>query len=58
MDSGFASFRSRPGMTPVGTVGARCFLIQLSNSPRHSRPKDGVASLAYTRITPASWMQA
>jgi hypothetical protein len=29
----------------------------MSNSPRHSRPKDGVASLAYARITPASLMQ-
>jgi hypothetical protein len=30
----------------------------MSNSPRHSRPKDGVASLAYARITLASLIQA
>jgi hypothetical protein len=30
----------------------------MSNSPRHSRPKDGVASLAYGRITSAASLQA
>jgi hypothetical protein len=45
-------------MTPERMARTEYSPFHISNSPRHSRPKDGVASLAYARITPASWMQA
>ena len=40
---------SGPGMTPPFGLASALFSDSIVKQPAHSRPKDGVASLAYAR---------